>query len=397
MKRRTPRAIGIWSAVLIAWALWWLAFAWPGPDTPWSARSERPLPLASMAGASARVSPDDAGIRIEGVAPGRSVDVATPVEAFDAGAFRSLRYVAHGLTASRKLLLTWDGDAGRGFVTLAPALGARGMLDLGRVPSWKGRIERIGFAIVPIDYVPSAALPAPDVTIREAVLASASWRDATAMLWYEWSAARAWTGRSNNTAGFDFVGTRAPSLPGFVAGGFAITFLLLWLLAGRERAARLALPLVFGAGLLLSLEQVRQHLARSSSVIDASRAVATLDGEVLSAHPPLQTEARALLTRMQDEDLRARIFVHGAAGFFGDYPVWLLREQDAGGLLSSQQLPTQEQLAGTLLVLVGSGHWSFDPQRSELRLGSIVRRAEPYFEGTRMRAYRFPSPGGAAP
>jgi hypothetical protein len=397
MTRALPRSALLWATTILAWIVWLLAFSWPGAGTPWSPRTRTPVSLQQMQGALARVVADGDGIRIEGIEAGRSVDVTAEVDPFEASDFRSLRYSATGVPASRKLVLTWDSDAGRGFVTLPPSLGASGMLDLGRIPGWKGRVGRIGFALVPVDYVPAPALGAPDVGLSGVVLSSASWRDAISLLWHEWSAARAWTGRSNNTAGFDFGGTRAPSLPGFIAGGVAITLLLMLALAGRQHAARIAVPLIFGACVLLSLEQLRQHAARTTTSVAASRAVAALDGGVLSAHPPLQGEASALLQRMRQDGPRARIWVHGATGFFGDYPVWLLREQDAGGLLGPNQLPDQSALAGAFLVLVGQGDWGFDPATSQVRIGAETRAAELYFTGARMQAYRFLPAKGAGP
>lgn len=391
------RRLAFAASLAIALLAWTLAFAWPGAGAPWNAETRQVLPLPSFASQTAQLGIGERGLRAHATEPGRLVDLHLDLAGTSAESFRHFSYSIDGVPATRKLVLVWQGSEGRGFAILPDGFGHGGTIDLGRVASWKGSIDRIGLALVPVDYVPPQALSAPEISIDELSLSSSSICGALSALWSEWTAARAWTGRSTNTGGFDFVGSPGPSLPAFVAGCLAIALVLARLWLGRAIATRLALPLLVAGTTLLAMEQIRQHVARTSTVVAAQRALPHDAGIGLSGHPPLAADARALLQRLQQEGRRVRIRVHGAAGFMSDYAVWLLREQDVGAVLSPHELAPQAELADSFLVLVGKGDWDFDAAASRIRVGAESRGAAPYFEGSTIKVYRFAAPTGAAP
>jgi hypothetical protein len=388
------RAAGLATTLVLLAAGMVAAFAWPGRASPWEATDRYELPLAAFAATGASVVASEPWLEVRGGGDGAAVELTQAVE-FDAARFRYLRYAIRDLPPTRKRLLIWEGGATRGFTTLPDAIGERGVIDLARLPQWRGRIARIGLAVVPIDYAPAQSLPAPVFSVGPLQLESGAWVPAFGALWTEWTAHRAWTGRSNNTAGFDFSGTRGPSLPAFLMVLVCGSLVLIACWFGRVRARACALPLFVVAAALFAFEQTGQHAARSASAMAASAAVADHPDSPLAAHPPLAADAAALLRRMREDALRARLWVFGSAGFFTDYPVWLLREQDAGALPSPEQLPAQAELGGTLLVLVGRGDWGFDPAHEQPRIGTQTRAAQPYFQGPWLQVFRFPAGGDA--
>lgn len=392
---RTLRRSAFGTSLLLALVAWTLLFAWPGAGAPWKPTARLELPLASFESRTVELGIDEHGLRARAGEPGKLVDLHLGLDDLVADDYRHFSYLVDGLPATRKLVLVWEGSEGRGFAILPDGAGRGGTLDLGRVATWKGRLSRIGLALVPVDYVPPEALSAPELRIDRLQLASTSIGGALVALCTEWTAARPWTGRSPNTGGFDFVGSSGPSLPAYAAGLATITLLLAGVWFGRSAARRAAVPLIVGAGALLLVEQLWQHQSRTATVIAAHRALPPGGDIALSGHPPLAADARALLERLRDENGRVRLRVHGVPGFASEYAGWLLREQDVGAVLAPHELPSGVALRGSFLVLVGAGDWDFDASVSKLRIGAETRTATLYFEGATMKAYRFGARGAS--
>jgi hypothetical protein len=372
-----------------------LALARPGDDAPWHPAEVRELPLSDFASPTARIALREAGLHFEAPAPGMA-ELVHAVDGFDAERYRFVAYSFQDLPVANRLLLTWQGEHGRGFTALPDPVGAGGHFDLGRVPGWKGRIEVVGLALVPTDYAAAEVLPAPSLSLLRLELESSSWRGALSALLTEWTAYRGWTGRSINTSGFDFGSRKTSSLTAFVALAGVLVLVLLRLSFGAGALRRAAMPVIVACAALLVFEQMRQHALRVAVAAQAAAGASADPSRPLAAHPPLAMDSTALLAQLHRDGLRLRTWVHGPGGFFSEYPVWLLREQDAGLIESPDGLPSNESMPDSLLVLVGRGDWSFDAATSRLSVGNRTLSAQRYFEGQGLVAYRLQA-GVSAP
>jgi hypothetical protein len=354
----------------------------------------RELPASAFTSPTARIALREDGLHLEAPAPDVA-ELRQAVDAFDAAQYRYLAFSYRGLPRANRLLLTWDTGEGRGFTPLPDPVGASGRLDLARVPEWKGRIAALGLAIVPTDYAAAEVLPPPTLSLQRLHLESASWGGAVSALFTEWTAYRAWTGRSINTAGFDFGSRRTSSLTAFVAlaGVFALV-LFRWCF-GAGSLGRVAIPLIAGCVALLVFEQMRQHALRVAVAAEAVAGARSDPTRPLAAHPPLAIDSAALLAQLRRDGLRLRTWVLGPGGFFSEYPVWLLREQDAGPIESPDALPAPESMPDSLLVLVGRSDWRFDDATGRLSVGGRTLPAERYFESRSLVAYRLQAAGSA--
>jgi hypothetical protein len=359
-------------ALALATAALLLALCHPGQGAPWRAPRTHGLALDAFQSPAATVAVREHSVHAEGADAG-GVTLLRQATDLDATQWRYLRYRAAPPAAATRLLLVWSSSEGAGS---APLPRAAGTLDLARQPAWRGRIQSLGVAAAPVDYLHGALLERPQLELGELRLEALSVAGALAALWSEWTALRPWSGRSSNTSGFELSPLPGPSFTAAVAVWIAIASLLAWGLLGRA-AARAWLPrLVFGGALLLGIAQVGQLLHRASDA-SAAAALAARDPEApLAAQPQLAAAARSLASRYEEEGAgQRRVLVHGANQFLGEYTVWLLRTQDAAMLWSADMLPARDAAGDWRLVLAGRGDWSFDADAGRLRLGTQERAA----------------------
>ena len=155
MRPQQVRRIAFAAALGVGLVLLLLGFARPGGPAPWQPAEQRELPLAGFESPTARIALREDGLHLESSAPGVT-ELRHTLDPFDATPYRYLAFSYRGLPNTNKLLLTWRGEEGPRFTPLPDPIGAGGRIDLARVANWKGRIQSLGLAIVPIDY---AALP----------------------------------------------------------------------------------------------------------------------------------------------------------------------------------------------------------------------------------------------
>ena len=76
-----------------------------------------------------------------------------------------------------------------------------------------------------------------------------------------------------------------------------------------------------------------------------------------------------------------------------EFPAWLLRRFDVGIVGWADQLPAQERLEDTLLVITDAKDWNYDAARNEVTVKKQTRRAVPYFEAEGLLVFRFEAAG----
>lgn len=386
-----PLRIGVLALLLAAFTVALLmAFARPPGGLGGENANAYEAPLDAFASPGGPVSVTGHAVRAERA---DAAGVTLLMHAFPPRPAADFRYLTFRLARiprlSRPILVWNDGSATR-LAALPDAPFAGGTVDLARLPHWQGEVTQVGIALMPTDLLSPSLLPDTTLELHLLRLEPPGWGAALRSLWTEWSAFRAWNGRSNHTLGFES-GSRERSLQGFVASWLAGALVLLALSLGRATARRHALALVIAAGVALALLQLR-HLALNASVATAAAQRAT-PAQPLSAAPAIAAAAVAFNARMRESDDRARVLVYGSGLFLAEYPTWLLRENNAATLRTPEALPPQEGLGDFMLVLVGDGDWRFDADAGVLTIGGERRLAWLWFESGPLRAYRFTTTG----
>lgn len=371
-------------ALALAAALLFLVFARPAWDAPWSPAHTHVTDPSAWQSPVPDLRVEGAGVVLHGADANGTTLLLQPVEALDASQWR---YVSYDLALARtdKAFFLWRSEGQLRNVFLPGAAGGDGVLDLQGVPGWSGVVEAIGIAASPTDVLHPAYVADRDFALRSLRLESPSWRGALAALRDHWTAYRPWTGRSNNTGGFEFSPQAGASLPLFVALLAVVAVLLAFALLGAATGRRWALGAVGVAALALALAQMQQ-LALRGAVARAAAARADDPARPLSAQPALAAAARGVSEALRDAG-RARVFVAGADQFFGEYTTWLLREHNAALVAPVEALPATLE-APAFLVLAGKGPWQFDVASGRLTIGQRRWNGALLHDGGVLRAYR---------
>jgi hypothetical protein len=380
-------------AMAVATLALFAAFARPVPGTPFSPVRTVVSDPNTWETATPGLRIEGAGVVVHGADAAGTTLLMQPVTPFDAASLRHLDYDLE-VEPTDKAHFLWRVGGQLRNAPLPRAAGGKGTIDLLALPGWEGEVDAIGIAASPTDMLHPAFVAGRDFAVRSLRLSSPSWKGALAALWNEWTAYRPWTGRSNNTGGFELAAVAGPSLPLFVAVLAAIAVLLVAMLSGREAARRAALPIVGVAAFWLAAVQLGQ-LAERGSAAKAAAARAATDPELpLSAQPLLAASARAVSTRLAAEPGRPRVFVGGENQFLGEYATWLLRKHNAAVLAPLEALPRTFD-APAFLVLAGRGPWQFDVAAGRLTIGEGHWRAELIHDGGLLSAYRVLAAEGA--
>jgi hypothetical protein len=365
-------------------------FARPSFDAPWSpAQMVVSDPHAWESAAQLRV--EGAGVVAHGADAGGATMLLQAVEAFDAARFRYLAYDL-GLARTDKAYFLWRSGGQLRNVFLPGAIGGDGVFDLQGVPGWEGEIDAIGVAATATDILHPAAGAEREFALRSLRLESPSWRGALAALRDHWTAYRPWTGRSNNTGGFEFSPQAGASWTLFAALLALVALGLACAWFGAATARRWSVPVIGIAALLLAAIQFEQLVVRGA--VARAAALQARPGQPLSAQPQLAAAALELSAQLRGEG-RTRVFVGGENQFLGEYATWLLREHNAAVLPTPEALPATLD-APALLVLVGKGPWQFDAAAQQLAVGGRRWHARSVYEVGMLRAYRIES-GEVAP
>ncbi len=385
------RDVGLFAAMMLAGLVLMLAFAHPQWTAPFSPARVVITDSAKFESATSTLATQDDGFVAEGADVTGASILWQAVEPFDAA---ELPFVVYDLdlTANDKGLLLWRVGEQVGSVEFA---GCGGTMDLRALPAWKGRVEAVGVALYPTDYLSGQLLRDRVFEVPAIALESDSWRGAIASLWTYWSAYRPWNGRSNHTGGFSLAGGPGPSLQAFVAACAGIFLVLVALFHGRAAMRRALVPAVVIAAACLALVQFSALLERNA-VARAASSLARPHPELpLAAQPQIGAAAAELVEKLRELPGRPRVLVHGASLFLTEYPTYLLRAHNAATLPYPDALP-KELAEEVFLVLVGPGTWQFDLAAGRLNFGSQTRDAQLYFDGGVLRVYRLPASEKAA-
>ena len=284
-----------------------------------------------------------------------------------------------------RVLLLWRAEGGL-HRQLMPGLGnGCSYVDLSAHPGWTPSVEAVGLALLQADYFPPSAVPSRQVHIVAVEFASESIVARVAALLEDWLAYRPWGGRSINTQGFAF---------GNVAGPSQYAFLVLWALLaaltfaglrviGPTQALRGALMAAAG---LIALQQTWQIAVRALEAQVAASLASASQAE-LAAQPAFAPDLDALSQQLAERELR-RVYIGADDRFSREFPLWLMRQYDAGFVWPEQWGMVLPRLrAGDLVVMAGRGNWAFDVNRQMLRIGELEFAAEPVHQGTWLSAY----------
>lgn len=372
------------AALLLAGLALFVAFARPPSQAPWSAVETWAANPSAWEASGVQLRSEGAGVVAHGAAANGTTMLLQAAGPFEASQWRYLSYDL-ALERTDKAYFLWRSGGQLRNVFLPDAAGGDGVLDLQGVPGWDGRVDAIGIAASPTDVLHPGYVAERDFAVRALRLQSPSWRAALVALRDQWSAYRPWTGRSNNTGGFEFSSAAGASLTLFIALLSAIAVALAFAALGRARARRLVVPVVGVAALVLALMQFEQLVLRDA-VASAADARAIDPARPLSAQPALSAAAIELSQALRDAG-RTRVFVAGADQFLGEYTTWLLREHNAALVAPVQALPATLETPA-FLVLAGSGPWQFDVPAGRLTIGERHWAARLVHDGGLLRAYR---------
>jgi hypothetical protein len=372
-------------AVLAALVVAMLLLAWfAGIERgmPWSAPQRVILDLERLQLDGARLQRVGERLEIHGASAGGVSLLMQPVEPFDAESMRYFSLRLRNVPPVYRAMVVWRRDGQLHAVPFPGMLRAQATLDLAQFEQWQGRIDAIGFAVMPTEYLAAALTLGRRFEFESGALAAPAAREALAALWTGWIAYRPWNGRSNHTAGFELSAVPAPSLQAFVFALLGIVAGALWLSGGGSLLQRHAAWLLLVALAVPAVRQSLQLLMRAESAAHASVLAAGNPAWPLAAMPALAHEAIAL-----DHILRtrapARVAVWGATGFHREYPAWLLREHNVASLNYPAQLSgVTEDL---VLVLAGDDGWTFED--GMLSLPDIRVPARALFDGRQLRAF----------
>ena len=380
--RRAVFALVFVSIAFVLFALF-ARVSWEAPFSPAHTLVSDPNAWET---AAPDVRVEGTGIVVKGADAAGTTLLLQAVPPFDAATLRHLDY-ALDLAPTDKAHFLWRVGGQLRNAPLPRAAGGRGTLDLQALAGWDGEVDAIGVAAAPTDMLHPFFVSDRDFALRTLRLSSPSWRGALATLWNEWSAFRPWTGRSNNTGGFELSSKGGPSLSLYVALLGAIALALAALLFGRDAARRAALPVVGVAVLWLGMAQLGQLAERGTAARAAALSAARNVELPLAAQPQLAAAARTVSARLKEEPGRPRVFVAGENQFLGEYSTWLLREHNAALVAPLEALPSTFD-APALLVVAGNGPWQFDIASGRLAIGERHWLAEPIHDAGVLRAYR---------
>lgn len=372
------------AALSLAAFVLFAVFARPSFEAPWSAAHTLISDPNTWESAMSDLRIEGAGVVARGAHANGTTMLMQAAGPFEAARFR---YVAYDLGLERidKAYFLWRSEGELRNVLLPAAPGGDGVLDLQGVPGWEGQIDAIGVAASPTDLVHPAYVAEREFALRSLRLESPSWRGALAALRDHWTAYRPWTGRSNNTGGFEFSPKAGASATLFLAVLAAMALVLALAFFGAATARRWVVPVVGVAALLLAMVQLEQ-LALRGSVAHSAAARADSPAQPLSAQPLLAAAAIDLSDRLRSEG-RTRVFVGGESQFFAEYTTWLLREHNAAVLAPLGALPAKLD-APVFVVLAGKGPWQFDVAAGRLTIGERHWVGQLVHDGGILRAYR---------
>jgi hypothetical protein len=381
-------ALGLLLGVLLLFG-----FAGIELDTPLRAADRLLVEPTRLVSRDAALEPDGAGLQVVGAdAQGISL-LLQPVEPFEAGRYRHFSLALRDLPPVLRALLVWRVDGELRAMPIPGLFHGRATLDLAGVDGWRGRVDAIGFALLPTDYLAAEPSRQRRFGFERGSLATDSWGGALHALVTQWTAYRPWNGRSNNTAGFELSATPGPSLQAFVAGLLAITLLLALVLGGRRAlrgSAVVAIALALG---LLAARQAAQLVMRAQVASSAAAIAADHPQWPLAAQPQLGHEALQLSARL-DPSPPPRLLVWSEDRFLREYPTWLLRRFNAASLHTPAQLTELGQaLPGSVLVLAGDGGWEYDQAAARLSLHGLDLSATLLLHGSLLQAYRLDEAG----
>jgi hypothetical protein len=372
------------AALMLAALVLFAAFARPPFDAPWSAAHTLVSDPNAWESAVSGLRIEGAGVVARGAAANGTTMLLQAAEPFEASRFRYLAYDL-GLERTDKAHFLWRSNGQLRNVFLPDAPGGDGVFDLQGVPGWEGQVDAIGVAASPTDVVHPSYVAEREFVLRSLRLESPSWRGALAALRDHWTAYRPWTGRSNNTGGFEFSPKAGASLTLFSALLAMLALGLAFAFFGAAKARRWLVPAVGVAALLLALVQLEQ-LALRGAVARAAAARADSPARPLSAQPLLAAAAIDLSSRLRSEG-RTRVFVGGESQFFAEYTTWLLRGHNAAVLAPIGSLPATLD-APAFVVLAGKGPWQFDVAAGRLTVGDRHWAGQLVHDGGVLRAYR---------
>ncbi|MCK7593831.1 hypothetical protein [Pseudomarimonas salicorniae] len=358
----------------------WLAMAAFLGGARWQPEQVREIPLASAQSRTSALEATDAGLLVRGMdAEGRAL-VLFPTATFSLDELPMLRVRLSGTTPLHAARLV----AGRGeALAVAPYPGhpeGEVVRNLRRA-GFKAEVQdHVGLLISPPDTLPAAAADAVDIRIHSVRLESPSLPAQAEALLRAWFGYRPWIGRSNHTAGFEHGGQPLPGL----AVGLSLWLLwsaaIIWLTRARQPMRRFG-ALVLFAALLLGVVQLQGQLLRAEVAQLSASAARHAGGLPQSALPALEREVAEASAGWDASD-RRKVVVWGGNGFLREYPVWLLRAHNVGGLQRPEQLDRLPADEPAILLLAGQAGWRFDPLSGRLHLGKISRPARPEFRGS---------------
>lgn len=357
-------------------ALLWL-FADAGRGLPWTAPEQRVIDLSAARSETSALTLVDGSLRIAGADPQGRALVLVETQPFALASLPLLEVETVGATRLHAARVVLDVDGQLRIAPFPGHPGGRTVIDLERAGFAAGTVRRVGIMFLPPDTVPGAAAIREDLSLRRLVLAGPSVSGYLRSLRQYWFGYRAWTGRSNHTAGFEHGSQPPPGLQALLAAWLGWSLLVL-AVAWPRRLPRAAPGLLLGCLLLLAASSVWQLLLRAEVSWRSAQAVEAVRGARQSALPELDADMARLI-----ESLRAarpeRIVVWGGSGFLREYPVWLLREFPVGGLIHAGQLAQLGTDVPTLLVIAGQAGWRYDFQRGRLQVGEQELAAVPVF------------------
>jgi hypothetical protein len=374
-------------AILAAGVLLFAGFAWPGSGTPWSPQSKITFSSAAALSRTSSLTPVGQASKVVGADASGVGMVLNEVPVFDAAQFEQVVFRIDSLAVFAKPMFVWRREGQLHMMPLYRTWFGAATVPLADSPEWHGRIDAIGIAVMPTDYLHARAVVEPHFVLRGLRLESRSWRGALRSLASRWMAYRPWNGRSNHTGGFELSAHPGESRQAFIAAWLAVALALSFLLGGRASRG-MVWPLCFAAAAILGLQQLAQ-LAERARVANAARSLVVGRPEMpLAAQPQIGVAAHELSAQLDAMSPAPRVMVFGSSLFLQEYPTYLLRRHDAATLPSPAALPSPEKMPEAILVLVGEGDWQWDSAASELQFGAHRWKGSLFFDGGVLRAYR---------
>lgn len=332
-------------------------------------------------------------LRISGADRSGTTVVLQTVEALSAEDFRYFTLRLDEVPPTLRAMVVWRAG---GALHAAPLPGAQfgsSTFDLKSHERWSGPIEAIGFGLVATDYLAPTLSLEREFVLVSATLEGPSWSGAVREQLSDWFAYRPWTGRSNNTGGFEHSTEPGPSLTLFVlvavVAAVAIALVVIGPVAAR-RATAVALVVAVAS---LAGWQSMQLIQRARVAASAASIAGSQPDWPLAASPAVAYEALQLDRLLQEAPPR-RVMLLGEGRFLGEYPTWFLRRFNAGSLHSPADLAAiGPELPGSILVLAGTGDWSSDRAGRQLVVGGSGFAVTPVMRGNVLQAYRIDSTG----